>query len=379
MASKGELGIDIDVARVPLREADMEPFEIMVSESQERMLCVVEPAREAEVLALCERWELAAARIGTVTDSGRVRVLRGERVLGDMPVVCARRRLPALRAGARGPAEPLYPAPRRTLDAGASTRDALLALLASPNIASRRPLFEQYDSIVQSRTVRRPAEADAAVLLLARRSALAVSIDCNGRRVAADPYRGAIEAVLECAANLACTGAEPLGTTNNLNFGNPEKPHVAWQLTEAVRGLGEACRELRAPIVGGNVSLYNEGSAGPIYPTPVIGMVGRMPDAARAGRLAFAGEDRAIALVGSPRPALAAGELERLRGMALPDGLPHDRHRRCAGRPARGARGGPRGARRLRARHRRGRAGRRPRRMLYRRGRSVPGCASRTP
>jgi len=322
MASKGELGIDIDVARVPLREADMEPFEIMVSESQERMLCVVEPAREAAVLALCERWELAAARIGTVTDSGRVRVLRGQELLGDMPVVALVDDCPLYELAPERPSEPLYPAPAATLDAGASTRDSLLALLASPNLASRRPLFERYDSIVQSRTVRRPAEADAAVLLLADGSALAVSIDCNGRRVAADPYRGAIEAVLECAANLACTGAEPLGTTNNLNFGNPEKPHVAWQLTEAVRGLGEACRELRAPIVGGNVSLYNEGSAGPIYPTPVIGMVGRMPDAARAGRLAFAGEDRAIALVGSPRPALAAGELERLRGTALPDELP---------------------------------------------------------
>ena len=163
----------------------------------------------------------------------------------------------------------------------------LLALLASPNIASRRPLFEQYDAIVQSRTVRRPEQADAAVLALADGSALAVSIDCNGRRVAADPYSGTVAAVLECAANLACVGAEPLGTTNNLNFGNPEKPHIAWQLTEAVRGLGDACRALDAPIVGGNVSLYNEGATGPIYPTPVIGMVGRLPDARMAGRLGF--------------------------------------------------------------------------------------------
>src|SRR4051794_41617761 len=120
--------------------------------------------------------------------------------------------------------------------------------------------------------------------------AIAVSIDCNGRKVAADPYVGALTAVLECAANLACAGAEPLGTTNNLNFANPEKPHIAWQLSEAVRGLGEACRALQAPIVGGNVSLYNEGAAGPIYPTPVIGMVGRLPDPRRAGRLGFARE-----------------------------------------------------------------------------------------
>jgi phosphoribosylformylglycinamidine synthase len=148
-----------------------------------------------------------------------------------------------------------------------------------------------------------------------------VSIDCNGRRVAADPRWGTVEAVLECAANLACVGAEPLGTTNNLNFGNPEKPHIAWQLTEAVRGLGEACRALDAPIVGGNVSLYNEGASGPIYPTPVIGMVGRLPDARRAGRLGFASEGDQIALVGPFAPDLQAGELHKLLGQQLPEGL----------------------------------------------------------
>jgi phosphoribosylformylglycinamidine synthase len=213
--------------------------------------------------------------------------------------------------------------------------------LASPNIASRRPLFEQYDAIVQSRTVRRPEQADAAVLAIDPSPAggedrdasvpgegrpipgLAVSIDCNGRRVAADPYRGTIEAALECAANLACVGAEPLGTTNNLNFGNPEKAHIAWQLTESVRGLGDACRALEAPIVGGNVSLYNEGAtAGPIYPTPVVGMVGRLPDVRRAGRLGFARTGDAVALVGPFVPSLAASELAKLRGEPLPDGLP---------------------------------------------------------
>jgi phosphoribosylformylglycinamidine synthase len=160
------------------------------------------------------------------------------------------------------------------------------------------------------------------VLALPAGGALAVSIDCNGRRVAADPYRGTIEAVLECASNLACVGAEPLGTTNNLNFGNPEKPHVAWQLTESVRGLGDACRALDAPIVGGNVSLYNETASGPIYPTPVIGMVGRLPDAHCAGRLGFAREGDTVALVGSFAPSLHASELSKLRGHALPDELP---------------------------------------------------------
>jgi len=324
MASKGEVGIDIDVARVPLREPGMEPFEVMVSESQERMLCVVEPANVDAVMALCEKWEVNGAAIGTVTDTGRMRVLDDGVLVGDMPVRALVDDCPLYDLEPVKPAEPVYPAPVAIsgVTHEAAPRDLLLALLSSPNIASRRPLFEQYDSIVQSRTVRRPEQADAAVLLLPDGSALGVSIDCNGRRVAADPYRGAIEAVLECAANLACVGAQPLGTTNNLNFGNPEKPHIAWQLTEAVRGLGEACRALDAPIVGGNVSLYNEGATGPIYPTPVIGIVGSLPDARRAGQLGFATEGDAIALVGPFAPELAASELAKLLGHALPDGLP---------------------------------------------------------
>jgi phosphoribosylformylglycinamidine synthase len=322
MASKGEVGIDLDVARVPLREPGMEPFEIMVSESQERMLCVVEPQNVPAVLSVCEKWEVSGAEIGTVTDSGRMRVLRDGQLVGDMPVGALVDECPLYDLLPERPSGQLYAPPEATLATDASAHETLLALLSSPNIASRRPLFEQYDAIVQSRTVRRPEQADAAVLALADGSALAVSIDCNGRRVAADPYRGTVEAVLECAANLACAGAEPLGTTNNLNFGNPEKPHIAWQLSESVRGLGDACRALGAPIVGGNVSLYNEGSTGPIYPTPVIGMVGRLPDARAAGRLGFARAGEQIAVVGAFTPSLAAGELEKLHGRPLPDGLP---------------------------------------------------------
>jgi phosphoribosylformylglycinamidine synthase subunit PurL len=324
MASKGGVGIDIDVARVPLRELGLEPFEIMVSESQERMLCVVAPQDLSAVLALCEKWEVQGTAIGTVTGTPRMRIFDGERLVGDMPVRALVDDCPLYDLAPARPTAPIYPPPPATLPPEASARQSLLALLASPNVASRRPLFEQYDAIVQSRTVRRPEQADAAVLALADGGALAVSIDCNGRRVAADPYHGTIEAVLECASNLACVGAEPLGTTNNLNFGNPEKPHIAWQLTESVRGLGDACRALGAPIVGGNVSLYNEGaSAGPIYPTPVIGMVGRLPDATRAGRLGFARAGEAIALVGwGAAPSLAASELAKLHGQPLPDGLP---------------------------------------------------------
>jgi phosphoribosylformylglycinamidine synthase len=321
MASKGEVGVEIDVARVPLREGDMAPFEVMVSESQERMLCVVEPSRVDEVLALCEKWEVHGTAIGTVTDTGHVVVRSGDRVVGDMPVAALVDDCPLYDLEPAKPGGPLYPAPARTLDA-ADPREVLLALLRSPNVASRLPLFQQYDWLVQSRTVRRPEQADAAVLQLESGGAIATSIDGNGRKVAADPYWGAVGVVLECASNLSCVGAEPLGTTNNLNFGNPEKPHIAWQLTEAVRGIADACRALDAPIVGGNVSLYNEGPEGPIYPTPVIGMVGELPDAARAGRSGFAGEGDRIAVCGPFRPGLPASELAKLRGEALPDGLP---------------------------------------------------------
>jgi phosphoribosylformylglycinamidine synthase II len=324
MASKGQVGIDLDVAKVPLREADMEPFEVMVSESQERMLCVVEPANVDAVLAVCEKWEVGGAALGAVTDSGRMRIFDGGELIGDMPVAALVDDCPLYDLQPGKPSEPIYPPPVAAADVSlASTpQELLLALLSSPNLSSRRPLFEQYDAIVQSRTVRRPEQADAAVLALLDGSALAVSIDCNGRRVAADPYTGTVEAVLECAANLACVGAQPLGTTNNLNFGNPEKPHIAWQLCEAVRGLGDACRALDAPIVGGNVSLYNEGATGPIYPTPVIGMVGRLPDARRASRLGFQRAGDHIALVGPFAPSLDASELAKLLGDALPDGLP---------------------------------------------------------
>ena len=175
--------------------------------------------------------------------------------------------------------------------------------------------------MVGSRTVRRPESADAAVLNLPEAgNAIAVSIDGNGRRVACDPYRGAIEAVLECAQNLACVGAEPLGLTNCLNFGNPEKPNVAWQLDRAVQGLADACGALGVPVVGGNVSLYNETDSGPIYPTPVVGLVGELPDPERAGALALH-EGDAIALAGPFAPSLAGSELAKLRG-ELGTGLP---------------------------------------------------------
>jgi phosphoribosylformylglycinamidine synthase subunit PurL len=321
MASAGGVGIDLDVARVPLREADMEPFEIMVSESQERMLAVVEPSKVAEVIAVCEKWQTGAAEIGVITDSGQIRVLCEDEVVGDMPVEALVDGCPLYDLD---PAEPegwIY-GNRTTLEADASAEDTLLALLASPSVASKRWAFEQYDSVVGSRTVRRPESADAAVLQIPEAgNAIAVSIDGNGRRVACDPYAGTVEAVLECAQNLACVGAEPLGLTNCLNFGNPEKPAPAWQLDRAVSGLADACEALGVPVVGGNVSLYNEGSEGPIYPTPVVGMVGELPDPGRACGSGFVKEGDAIALLGPFSPSLAGSELAKLRG-ELQMGLP---------------------------------------------------------
>jgi phosphoribosylformylglycinamidine synthase subunit PurL len=314
MASKGGVGLDIDVDCVPLREPGLEPFEIMVSESQERMLCVVEPRRVDEVIAVCERWETLATAIGTVNDSGRLRVLAGDVVAADLPVSILVDECPLYDLEPAAPTQPLYGAPAPVLTGEPTPADALLALLESPNIASRLPVFEQYDPVVQSRTVRRPEQADAAVLALPDGGAIAVSIDCNGRRVACDPRAGAAEAVYESAANLACVGATPLGLTNCLNFGNPEKPHVAWQMVEAVDGIVEACEALGVPVVGGNVSLYNEAPTGPIFPTPVIGMVGRLPDASRAGRLGFAGAGDAIALAGAFEPSTAGSELAKLLG-----------------------------------------------------------------
>jgi phosphoribosylformylglycinamidine synthase subunit PurL len=321
MASAGGVGIDIDVAEVPLREADMEPFEIMVSESQERMLAVVEPARVEEVRAICEKWQTGSAVIGTVTEGGAIRILREGEVVGEMPVGALVDGCPLYDLE---PAEPegwIY-GNRATLAADASPEQELLALLGAPSIASKRWAFEQYDSIVGSRTVRRPEQADAAVLQLPEAgNAIAVSIDGNGRRVACDPYNGTIEAVLECAQNLACVGAEPLGLTNCLNFGNPEKPTGAWQLDRAVSGLADACNALGVPVVGGNVSLYNEGPDGPIYPTPVVAMVGELPDPAQVTGNAFVKEGDAIGLIGPFEPNLAGSELAKQRG-ELTMGLP---------------------------------------------------------
>ncbi len=313
MASAGGVGIDIDVARVPLRNPDLEPFEVMVSESQERMLAVVEPEKVEEVLAICRKWETGGTAIGEVTAGDRIRILDGDEVVGDMPVTLLVDDCPLYDLEPAEPEAWIYGNGEPRL-AGSEPSDTLLSLLATPTIASKRWAFEQYDSIVQSRTVRRPEQADAAVLQIPDAdTAIAVSIDGSGRRVGCDPYAGTVEAVLECAQNLACVGAEPLGLTNCLNFGNPEKPVVAWQLDRSTRGLADACTELGVPVVGGNVSLYNETDRGPIYPTPVVGMVGELPSAENLPTAALRSGD-AIAFAGAFAPSLAGSQLAKLRG-----------------------------------------------------------------
>ena len=319
MASKGGVGIDIDVARVPLREPDLEPFEVMISESQERMLAVVEPGRLDEVAATCERWQTGSAAIGEITDGDRLRVLDDGVEVGNVPVAALVDDCPLYDLEPEEPGGWMY-GNDGSLDEDDPSA-ILCALLGAPNVASKRWAFEQYDSVVGSRTARRPEAADAAVLMLPESDrAIAVAIDGYGRRVACDPYAGTVAAVLECAQNLACVGAEPLGLTNCLNFGNPEKPSVAWQLDRAVLGLADACLGLRIPVVGGNVSLYNETEQGPIYPTPVVGMVGELPDPAKAPGLAPREGDRLL-LVGPSAPSLAGSELAKQRG-ELDKGLP---------------------------------------------------------
>ncbi|HEV7918360.1 MAG TPA: phosphoribosylformylglycinamidine synthase subunit PurL, partial [Solirubrobacterales bacterium] len=333
MASKGEVGLDIDVDKVPLREQDMEPFEIMVSESQERMLCVVEPSLLDEVLAVCAKWDLHSAVIGEVTDSKAMRIFAGGEQVADIPVPALVDDCPVYILQPSEPESQIYPAPARTIDRSAvSANDKLLALIGSDNISSRRSFFEQYDCIVGSRTTKRPEQAEAAVLHLwqdgpdggppVQGPSIAVSIDGSGRRVAADPYRGAIGVVLECAANVSCVGGEPLGLTNCLNFGNPEKPEIAWQLEQAVRGIADACRALNVPVVGGNVSLYNQSGEGPIYPTPVIGIVGSLPDPNVVAGNVFERDGVNIALLGPFMPSRGASELAKLNGEALPTRLP---------------------------------------------------------
>jgi phosphoribosylformylglycinamidine synthase subunit PurL len=274
MAGKSGAGVDVHLDRVPLREPDLEPHEIMISESQERMVAIVRPERLEQVENVCRKWELACAAVGGVTDSSVLRCTYDGEVVGEIPAPLLTHEAPRYRVETR----PRALDPQIEHSPIRPDTEALLALLPSPNVASRRAVFRRYDHLVGSRTVRRPG-LDAAVLRLRpSHRGLAVSLDGQGRLASLDPRAGGTLAVLEAARNIACSGGRPLAITNCLNFGNPEKPEVAWDLAEVIEGMSEACEALGIPVVSGNVSLYNEMDGRAIHPTPVVGCVGLVDD-----------------------------------------------------------------------------------------------------
>jgi phosphoribosylformylglycinamidine synthase len=310
MSARGGAGMDIDVSRVPQRESGMVPYEIMLSESQERMLLVVAAGREREVEAVFEKWDLHAVRIGTVTSNGRVRVFERGALVADVPAAALTEQAPAYR---RPTAEPSWQRRVQQLDLDAleappSPSDAFLTLLGSPNIASKRWAFRQYDHTVGTNTAAAPGASAAVVRIKGTPRALAVSVDCNARYCYLDPRLGAMLAVAESARNVACAGAEPVGATNNLNFGNPERPEIMWQLAEAIAGIGEACRRLGIPITGGNVSLYNETDGRAIHPTPVLGVVGLIDDVSTIVTRQFRRDGAPVVLLGDSRAELGGSE-----------------------------------------------------------------------
>ena len=315
MSSKGFVGLDIHADRVPLREADMEPWEIMISESQERMLAIVTDEQIADVREVCERWDLDCTVIGEVTDSKMLRIWwHGERV-ASIPARRLADESPVIRTPSVKPdyivdepvavADATYPQPA---DLGA----ALTQLLAAPNIASKRWAWEQYDYIVQANTVQIPG-SDAAVLRIKdTQRGIAFSNDCNGRHCYLDPYRGAKAATAEAARNLACAGALPVAVTDCLNFGNPEKGEIYWQFEQAIEGIAEACEALDTPVVSGNVSFYNESFGQAIYPTPMIGMLGVFDDVSIHIDGAFKDEGDVVVLVGADAAWVDGSEYQKV-------------------------------------------------------------------
>jgi phosphoribosylformylglycinamidine synthase II len=301
MASKAGTGMRLDTDAVHLRESGMEPLEIMISESQERMLVVARPERMPDVLAVCERWELHAGVIGEVTSTGRIEVVSGGQIVADVPATALADEGPIYD---RPTAKPEWlaqlnerpPGDRRCDDA----LRALLQLIGSPNIGSKRWIWEQYDHMIFLGTIRGPG-ADAAVIRLpGRNTAVAISVDGNGRYCYLDPYEGARLAVAEAARNVACAGARPVAITNCLNFGNPENPEVMWQFAEVIRGLKDACSALGTPVTGGNVSFYNGTSSKEIFPTPVVGMLGVLETAQLAVGTGWAADGDLVLALGAP-------------------------------------------------------------------------------
>ena len=298
MGGRADTGIEIDLAKVPQREQGMTPYEIMLSESQERMLLVAERGREEEILRIFRKWEIDAVTIGKVTRDGMLRILDRGKKVAEIPNRALTDEAPVYRRPVAAPAppspEPAPPSGSLSLDWG----KVLECFLGSPNLSSREWVYRQYDHMVRTNTVQAPG-ADAAVVRVKNtRKALAMSLDGNGRYCRQDPRVGAQLSVAESCRNLVCSGARPLAATNCLNLGNPEKPEIMWQVTQVVEGIAEACRVLETPITGGNVSLYNETLGEGIDPTPVIGMVGLIEPLSRLRGSWFLQEGHRIVLLG---------------------------------------------------------------------------------
>jgi phosphoribosylformylglycinamidine synthase len=332
MSSRGNAGMDVEVSLVPQRESGMTPYEIMLSESQERMLLVAKAGREREVEEVFEKWDLHAVRVGHVTASDRVRLFFHGELVADVPTKALTDEGPVYRRPMSRPAwqDEVQRLDLATLPAPPAPQAAFEALLASPVIASKRWAYEQFDHSVGTNTIAQPGTAAGIVRIKGARQGLAVSVDGNGRYCYLDPYRGAMLAVAESARNVACVGAEPVGATNNLNFGNPERPEIMWQFGEAVRGIGDACRALDVPVTGGNVSLYNETEGKAIFPTPVLGIVGLLADASKTVTRVFRSEGAAVIAFGENRGELGGSEflvrlLDRVQG--APPALDLERER----------------------------------------------------
>jgi phosphoribosylformylglycinamidine synthase II len=305
MGGRGGVGIEIELDRVPQRETGMTPYEIMLSESQERMLLVAQKGREQEVFRVFEKWGLDAVEVGKVTTDNKLRVRHHGEVAAEIPNQALTDDAPVYRRPlARWePPVPREMPERVKLDRAGDLSQELKQLLASPNICGKRWVWQQYDHMVQTNTVEAPGAGDAGVIRVknsnpgALERGLAMALDGNGRWCYLDPRLGAMHAVAEAARKVACSGATPVGATNCLNFGNPEKPHIMWQFSQTIDGITKACEELEIPITGGNVSFYNETLGEGIYPTPVLGVVGILDDVRKSAKMHFAGAGRTIVLL----------------------------------------------------------------------------------
>jgi phosphoribosylformylglycinamidine synthase len=321
MAARGDVGVVIDTMKVPVREEGMTPYEILLSESQERMLVVAKRGREHEVEAILAKWDLTAAVIGEVIAEPVYRVTEGDRVVAEFPGTRLVTDCPTYTPDAVE-SETIARLRARDVDTIAERpqerdpRWTLEQLLSSPTIANKAWVYRQYDTMVRTNTVIGPGGDAAVMRVRGTQRAIALKTDCNGRYVYLDPRVGTRIAVCEAARNVACTGARPLAITNNLNFGNPRRPEVYFQLREAIAGMDEACRALGTPVTGGNVSLYNESPASAVYPTPVIGMLGVIDSVAHVTRSTFQTRGDTILLFGAPTSSLGASEyLSRIHGV----------------------------------------------------------------